>query len=191
MSVNIFYLLKTIEAKSRQNYSAAGRQSSIVNSNANDFVTSSVPFPYSWNECLLMRVLCHWYHEIQWERHLFWWIIVRKDIFAFIPNHLHWHFWSLEIYLCKAWRPDFLIIFNLPFLIIICMMSPKGRKRIIHSFDVLFSLKNISKIVRFHSTSIRSFIFYNQISLPLTKFWIFSVWRGWMSILNAKITIVF
>lgn len=37
MSVNIFYLLKTIEAKSRQNYSAAGRQSSIVNSNANDF----------------------------------------------------------------------------------------------------------------------------------------------------------
>lgn len=170
MSVNIFYLLKTIEAKSRQNYLAAGRQCSIVNSNANDFVTSSDSFPYSWNKCLLMRVLCHWYHEIQWKRHLFCWIVVKKDIFAFIPNHLHWHFWSLEIYLCKAVRPDFLIIFNLPFLIIICMMTPKGRKHIIHSFDVLFSLKIISKIVRFYSSCIKSYIFCNQISLPLMKF---------------------
>lgn len=116
-----------------------------------------------------MRVLCHWYHEIQWKRHLFCWIVVKKDIFAFIPNHLHWHFWSLEIYLYKAVRPDFLIIFNLPFLIIICMMSPKGRKRIIHSFDVLFSLKIISKIVRFYSSCIKSYIFCNQISLPLMK----------------------
>lgn len=170
MSVNIFYLLKTIEAKSRQNYSAAGRQSSIVNSNANDFVTSSDSFRIrlkwmfadesimpliSWNSMGTPFVLVN---------------IVRKDIFAFIPNHLHWHFWSLEIYLYKAMRPDFLIIFNLPFLIIICMMSPKGRKRIIHSFDVLFSLKIISKIVRFHSSCIKSYIFCNQISLPLMKF---------------------
>lgn len=98
MSVNIFYLLKTIEAKSRQNYSAAGRQSSIVNSNANDFVTSSDSFPYSL------------------EMNVCWWEYYAIDIMKFNGNAICFGEYSQKGHIrihSKSFALTFLISRNL------------------------------------------------------------------------------